>query len=83
MFRGSLLMRQAEGITMDISVSQPTITIVHDQLRARLHGWLLALALGASMSVAGVGIALPQPAIAHSTMITTHQIASETGGPGN
>lgn len=66
---------------MDNSLSKPTTDAARSHPRTRLNGWLLALALGTSIGVAGIGIAFPRPAIAHSTTITTHQIASETGGP--
>lgn len=68
---------------MNIALSQPTINTTNNALRARVNGWVLALLLGASIGVAGVGIALPKFATTHAGAITTHQIASETGGPMN
>ncbi len=66
---------------MNIALSQPTT--VRNHLRARVNGWLLALALGASITVAGIGIALPHQATTQSAGVTTHQIANEIGGPMN
>ena len=68
---------------MDSSLRMPIVDAAHHHLRARLNGWVLALVLGTAIGVAGIGIAFPRPAMAHSTTITTHHIASETGGPGN
>lgn len=68
---------------MDFALNQPITNVVHNHLRARVNGWLLALALGASITLAGIGIALPHQASLQSGSITTHQIASETGGPMN
>ena len=68
---------------MNIAVNQPTTNITNNSLRARVNGWVLALVLGASIGVAGVGIALPKFATIHSGSLATHQIASETGGPMN
>ena len=68
---------------MNIALNQPATNLSHTTLRARVNGWILALVLGASIGVAGVGIALPKFAITHAGATTTHQIATETGGPMN
>jgi len=67
---------------MEMVLNQSSVSVAHNRLRARVNGWLLALALGASITLAGVGIAAPHQAQAQSGSVSTHQIASETGGPG-
>lgn len=66
---------------MEMVLNQSNASVAHNHLRARVNGWLLALALGASITLAGIGIALPHQASVQSGSVTTHQIASETGGP--
>ena len=66
---------------MEIAFNQSNVGIAHNRLRARVNGWLLALALGASITLAGIGIAVPHQANVQSGSVSTHQVASETGGP--
>jgi hypothetical protein len=83
LFHGSLMSAHTvqRGIIMEIALNQANTAVAQNRLRARVNGWLLALALGASITLAGIGAALPHQASVQSGAVTTHQIASETGGP--